>query len=93
MPRKAAILAGSVLLLLLGFGPAMAELATLTGRLTELDGRYLVLDRTRGAVELRGENLESLVGKRVWVSGDLENGESEIPVLDVDDIEEIQNQE
>lgn len=92
MRRVLFSLAGGLVLglLLLTADPARAELAVLTGPLTELDGRYMVMDKARGAVELRGPDLERMVGKRVWVSGDVEDGETGVPVLTVDDIEVIQ---
>jgi hypothetical protein len=34
-----------------------------------------------------------MVGKRIWVSGDMEDGEKGLPVLTVEDIEVIQSQE
>jgi hypothetical protein len=93
MRRTLAGLAGGCCLLLLLCGPAAAELATASGQLTELDGRYLLMDKAKGAVELRGEALEDMVGKRIWVSGDMEDGEKGLPVLTVEDIEVIQSQE
>lgn len=94
MHRATAAFACSVLFVLFFYiGPSHAEVAILSGPLAELDGRYLLLDEIEGAVELQGDALEPFLGKRVWVSGNVEVDENGAPVLTVDEIELIQPQE